>query len=64
MVRKLKDAWGTEEYKNLKKEYSENLNGSKTESGYKKEGKWQFISPYISRYNNPKIGRASCRERV
>ena len=60
MVRKLKDAWGTEEYKDLKKEYSENLNGSKTESGYKKEGKWQFISPYISRYNNP----TKCLDRV
>lgn len=50
MKQKLRDAWGTEEYDSLRKEYNQNIKGSKTESGYNKEGKWQFLYPYISRY--------------
>ena len=60
MKQKLRDAWGTEDYDSLRKEYNQNLNGSKTESGYNKEGKWQFISPYISRYRNA----SECLDRV
>ena len=60
MKQKLRNAWGTEEYDSLRKEYNQNLNGSKTESGYNKEGKWQFISPYISRYRTT----SECLDRV
>lgn len=60
MKQKLRDAWGTEEYDSLRKEYNQNLNGSKTESGYNKEGKWQFISPYVSRYRTV----SECLDRV
>lgn len=50
MKQKLRDAWGTEEYDSLRKEYNQNIKGYKTESGYNREGKWQFLYPYISRY--------------
>lgn len=60
MKQKIRDVWGTEEYDSLRKEYNQNLNGSKTESGYNKEGKWQFISHYISRYRTA----SECLDRV
>lgn len=52
MQEELKSLVGKEGYSNLYKEYKRNLSTYKDEYGYKREGLWSFISPYISRYNS------------